>query len=318
MEGNNRFTIALRYKEKPKTYTKGINASILMTVFSFALALLMLFIQTADNDSPLRYVLFGILAACSLFFLFVALMLRKAKTKSLKLNTFPEEAIYFDNGDICIQTDQITRIKCSDIKKVKAVHYEEVKSYGPVQQRITLPEGCITIISQEKKYLVPQLRNVDAVKELILRIKNSKSLFVNTTLFLYDGKNTDTYFAHLQLKGISVQITLDAAEENLSKSNATACKIIKGFGSFHNRVLEATAEQLTPLANEWNEEYFPAEKPFTTDDFINTIKNNAIYISINRDRYTVIWDDDGELFFGHAILCEGNIDEDEIIATIAG
>ena len=190
---------------------------------------------------------------------------------------------------------------------------------GPIRQRITFPDGSVIITTKEKKYTISQLRNIESVKKLILRLKDAKTLLVNdTTLFVYDGKKTDIYVANLQLDGISVKITIDANEDTLEESTSTACKIIKGFTNFHKKVLDATAEQLTPLANKLNKEYFPAEQDFTTEEFINAIKNKLIYIAVNKNRFNVIWEDDGELFFGHSILCEGNIDNNEIKATYAG
>ena len=83
--------------------------------------------------------------------------------KIKRLNTYPREAIVYENGYIFINDEQVKQVKVEDIKKVKGCKDTISGPYVTVVKKT----GYIKIITQNDKYKVEQLEDVDASVALI-------------------------------------------------------------------------------------------------------------------------------------------------------
>ena len=69
------------------------------------------------------------------------------------------------------------------------------------------------------------------------------------------------------------------------------------------------------LANEWREDGDTHE--ITAEEIARRIDSDSLDLEIYKKDYTIYFDDD-DLFWGHSIVYNGNIETNEFDATIAG
>lgn len=318
MKNQNKFVIARRYKENPKASNIGMIFAIILAVAAFILAIVMLFVDYSDSESTSKFVVIGLFVGIGIFFLAMIPLIKKAKEKAKQVNQYPEEAIFFEDNYFCIQTDTITKIHKDEIKNVTLAHNQETKSYGVFNQTTTKPDGFVTIHTTNKqKYTLRQIKNIDNVKNRIMELKDAPTLSIRDTLFIHNN-HSHAYIANLDLNQNKVQFILNNNETTLQETISSTDYMIHHFDEFLADVLNQTAKQLVDLANEWNEDNDELDHPITTDEFVERMKNNLIELTINGSDFSIIFEHDDDMFFGHAIICEGNLRTKQLSATIAG
>ena len=80
-------------------------------------------------------------------------------------------------------------------------------------------------------------------------------------------------------------------------------------------MLDQCSYDLVYIANEWKDEDDTHE--ITNEEIYNRIDKNHFDIEIRDKKFTIYFEDD-DLFWGHTIMYEGNIENNEHKATIAG
>jgi len=110
-------------------------------------------------------------------------------------------------------------------------------------------------------------------------------------------------------ESISVSFALDT-EENIRDTISVLHNLVKEQSEWDRRVRKFAAEELTNLANDWQEE------DVVEEEFAKRIILESI--TVYADGGFVFWFDDDDLFFGHVIFVEGNLKGDFERAEIAG
>lgn len=145
---------------------------------------------------------------------------------------------------------------------------------------------------------------------------NSQPLIIGEThTFSYD-KTLELYEGKVSIgnKNISVMLCPENNTTNATESLNTFKTIENDFKHFYHKVLIQCAKEMVELANDWREEEDTHE--ITAEEICNRIDGD-FDIEIRGKDYTIYFNDD-DLFLGHTIVYNGNIDNNEFDATIAG
>ena len=142
------------------------------------------------------------------------------------------------------------------------------------------------------------------------------TISVNDTEFTFD-KLLSYYNGKVELNGYTVDVSLDPENNTLdaTASVATYKKIMEDLDNFYKKVLTRCATYLVESANEWRDEEDDHE--ITAEEFERRIDTKRLSISISGTSYTLYFDDDN-LFWGHTIVYDGSIENEEFSVYIEG
>lgn len=105
--------------------------------------------------------------------------------------------------------------------------------------------------------------------------------------------------------------------EEMEASLATAHALFNDQDTWSKKIRSYAAEELVELANDWLADDEDAELDEITEEiFVSRLTLSSITVSENGD-FTIYYDD-GDLFWGHVIIVEGNINGTFETAQIAG
>ena len=305
--------LGYRYKESKKVYRNGIISAVILGCTALLIAIILMFIKAEGSDKKYKFFSVGLLLFCSIFFFCMIPLIKKTKKQIQDNNNYPEDAIYFENGYICILTDIVTRIKATDIIKVDIINNNKFDTQTYLKNADAQSGGSISIVTEKEKFFVPQLKNVEKVKERILKFAKAKTYIVDDVYFILNA--FEEYEAEFNLSGVKVTIGFSENEKNLIYSVDSTKYILNNFDKFYEKILNNTSNDILELANEWNAD----EGIKFTPDIIKSkiIESGYIIIEINGNDFTVYLDD-ADIFLGHTIVCYGNMNDDEFSTDIAG
>ncbi|MBR3891137.1 MAG: hypothetical protein IKJ30_03605 [Bacilli bacterium] len=152
----------LAYREIKKENNIKKSAIILevLLVVLLICAIICLINPTGEEGiNILGYILMGM----AVLYVFIIYFVLKAAEKVKRINSYPREAIVYENGYFFIYDDTIKQIRVEDVKKVKG---QKDTISGP-HVTIVKKTGSIKIITDNEKYKVEQLEDVDASLALI-------------------------------------------------------------------------------------------------------------------------------------------------------
>ena len=143
-----------------------------------------------------------------------------------------------------------------------------------------------------------------------LEIEDGENLFeFDRTYGWYAGK------VKLEGKRATVLLYPERKTKDATKSLNTFRKIEKDFKNFYHTVLSNCAESMVGMANEWKDEDDTHE--ITAEEIYRRIDKGCFDIEIRDTKLTIYFEDD-DLFLGHTILYEGDIENKTFHTTIAG
>ena len=116
-------------------------------------------------------------------------------------------------------------------------------------------------------------------------------------------------------KTIEVSLNAERDTTDATKSLETFKKIRSDFQNFYGKVLTNCAEEMTKLANSWREDGDTHE--ITKEEFKQRIDKDSFDLVIIDTSYMIYFGDDN-MFWGHSIVYNGNIETNRYDATIAG
>lgn len=148
------------------------------------------------------------------------------------------------------------------------------------------------------------------MSEEILTITEGGNVFkYDPDYELYEGKII------IENKWITVALAPESGTTDASESLKTFKKIKNDFKNFYHKVLSQCSKKLVELANDWREDNDMHE--ITEEEIYKRIDSNFFEMEIDENDFSVYLNDD-DLFWGHVILCEGDIEDDDFYVTIAG
>lgn len=129
------------------------------------------------------------------------------------------------------------------------------------------------------------------------------------------NKSVDVYEKNINWCGYDIRISFDKYEENEIKSALKAGHALyKDKEKWMKRICEFASEELLELKNDsWLED---DEDEVTKENFIAALELCDIVFDLEGD--FTFWFYDGDLFWGHSIIVEGNVDGILHSAYIAG
>ena len=151
----------LAYREIKKENSKKTQMILWILLGVLVLCGIVCFINPMEEES--FDILGYIFMFMSILYVFIIWLVSKMCEKIKRLNTYPREAIVYENGYIFINDEQVKQVKVEDIKKVKGCKDTISGPYVTVVKKT----GYIKIITQNDKYKVEQLEDVDASVALI-------------------------------------------------------------------------------------------------------------------------------------------------------
>jgi len=131
------------------------------------------------------------------------------------------------------------------------------------------------------------------------------------------NKSVNSYEGEIEILGNAIRINFDDKE-----ALEILRELAKNFSGLLSGAAAFAAKELLGLANSWGEDGWDEEeegKPFTLlteRDFIAHITLNDI--TLDCDGEYVLWYDDGDMFWGHAVTVSGNLTEGFTDANIEG
>ncbi|MBQ3502452.1 MAG: DUF2262 domain-containing protein [Clostridia bacterium] len=147
--------------------------------------------------------------------------------------------------------------------------------------------------------------------------EQSKPLVITEedTTFNYD-RTFDWYNGKVNIenKNISIMLYPETNTTDATESLNTFKKIKNDFKNFYHKVLSQCSKDIRVMANDWREDGDTHE--ITSEEIYKRIDND-FDIEIRGKDYTIYFNDD-DLFWGHTILYNGNIENNIFDTTIAG
>lgn len=125
----------------------------------------------------------------------------------------------------------------------------------------------------------------------------------------------DDYNGKAQWCGAEVRLSLSCADASEPRGAlAAAASLFQDQAEWSKRVKEFAADRLLPVKNEyWLQDN---EAELSREDFISRMTLEEI--SVDESGAFSFWHDDGDLFWGHSILINGDLTEGLTDADIPG
>lgn len=185
-------------------------------------------------------------------------------------------------------------------------HKEGIRDYFYFREIISDEVDVPTLTKALKEYQKPIIYKDDFFGDCTLN--KELNLFEITITW----KNEEAYFS----------IDVDKDNEKSWKNQFTlARQFVEEQDKWDKLFREQSAQKLTELANEWNEEDEDEDdtkyKEITEEEFANRISISSLCLSDDGDSYTVYYNDD-DIFFGHVIEIMGTLSQGISSIHIAG
>jgi hypothetical protein len=133
-------------------------------------------------------------------------------------------------------------------------------------------------------------------------------------------KSVKTFDNKIEWLGKSISVTFDlGAAEEMRDAVSILHTLVKEQREWDERARKFAAEELTDLANDWqdeDEEEGDGEDGITEEDFARRIILETI--SVDEDGEFTFWFGDDDIFYGHVIMVAGNLKDGFESADIAG
>ncbi len=199
---------------------------------------------------------------------------------------------YLDEGAPCIKITPLT-VYTFTVKKVK-----EKDLYYLLDLKSADNSKFVAIIEEQ-------------TRPITLQVCGSELTF---------NRRYNEFEGNVTIEGKSISLTLRPEKNttNAEISLSTFETIKNNFKFFYSEVLQKCAECLVANANEWQEDDDESAEPITVLQFMKRVdKSTSFSLEISKTRYTFYFDDD-DMFWGHSIICDGDIETGKFDATIGG
>lgn len=148
----------------------------------------------------------------------------------------------------------------------------------------------------------------------ILKEYNTKVSYEDDDFYFELNREYECFEGAMQYQGEDIELTVEAEDLDELKEILNPFRTtIKDFETWLSGIKKFAAEELVELANDWQEEETPE---ITEKDFYERVKFSNIVLEQENEFIVYLHDDD--MFFGHIICVNGNLDGTFDSAYIAG
>lgn len=158
---------------------------------------------------------------------------------------------------------------------------------------------------------------LDAVKEEFLQ-----PVVINNELGEFSlDKEYNSYSGEIDWLGEDVSVTIegDDNDEVTQRCFSHLSTMVKNTQDFDQKMRQFASEKLLENAQEWQDDSDEVGElePLTNESFIARISLSELAITDDEGNFSAYFDD-GDLFWGHVIIVDGNVNGDFDDAYIAG
>ncbi|UTC68544.1 DUF2262 domain-containing protein [Treponema sp. OMZ 789] len=148
----------------------------------------------------------------------------------------------------------------------------------------------------------------------ILKEYNTEVIYEDEDFYFVLNKEYNWFEGAIKYKDEDIDLNVETEDLEELKNILSAYKAAtKNFDEWLNRIKKFAAEQLTGLANDWQEKETPE---ITKKDFFDRVELSSIVLEPENNFIVYLHDDD--MFFGHIICVYGNLDGKLDSANIEG
>ena len=214
-----------------------------------------------------------------------------------------------------VRTDRLSiqrQVSDDELKQ----HMDRIKPYKILRARIHLAEA--TESGKAHGLLIDNadiLESDESLNEWVIRLQEpvtlEDELFGKLTL----NKRVNWYEAEAMWNGLHVKIQLSVNEQDdAGESLKTAHALWQSQDEWDQRIHDFAVQKLLPLKNDtWLDD---DELEVTADQFKDRMTLEAV--TVYSDGSFAFWHNDGDLFFGHAIMIKGTLSDGPTDADIPG
>ena len=195
-------------------------------------------------------------------------------------------------------------------KNSQILHFEDLTAYEFVVKKIKhRNKELYYIIKNKGKSKTKLFDSIIEEESKPVIIKEEDIVFeFNKQIKIFEGN------VNIENKNIYTLLFPNADTKDVSVSLNTFRKIKNNFNEFVNTVLVNASKEAFIMANAWKED---SEKETTKQEIYEILKQSSFELEIREKDFTIYFND-LDLFYGHSLLYNGNIESDEFDTTIAG
>ena len=178
---------------------------------------------------------------------------------------------------------------------------------------------CVLGIKKENVIEAKEIINVkpDSEESDFLKKQATPVAFIDEQFGLFElDKSVNNFNGKINYQGENIRVALDGEKEYIE----TFRKLYADFETVLKNAANYAAEELLELANDWGEDDWDEDDgeyvPLTEQDFIERLTLQSIVIS-EEGTYS-LWYDDGDMFWGHAISVDGDLQNGITDASMEG
>ena len=215
---------------------------------------------------------------------------------------------YIDNRNQIVENEISLLHFLDNTSPLKHLNVEDLTPYTFIVKKIK-DKNIYYLIKLKGKSKTNKFDSIIEEQSKPLTIIEDNNTFIyDRTLDWYKGKVV------IENKNISVMLSPETNTTDATESLDTFKKIKNHFKNFYHKVLSQCSKDIVALANSWREDDDTHE--ITSEEIYKRIDSDFDIEIIGKD-YTIYFNEDN-LFWGHTILYNGNIENDKFDTTIAG
>lgn len=133
------------------------------------------------------------------------------------------------------------------------------------------------------------------------------------------NKEYDTYEGDIDWLGHTISVSIENDNDVANRAFETLISMVRNAQDFDNKMRQFSSEKLLENAQDWQADSDDADSlpPITLESFMQRMTLTELVINDDEGNFSAYFDD-GDLFWGHVIIVDGNIDGSFDDAYIAG
>lgn len=177
---------------------------------------------------------------------------------------------------------------------------------------------CVKKINVDSVFYVLDYKKTDDFNDKFADIIKEQSTPVVVTIENIDftlDRRLNHFEGDTVVDGKKLHLFINADNLTISENSSKLLSdLINNFNTNYEEMISSCTKELTPLANEWNEE---SDTEITKEEFSQRLRKSNLDVDISDSSLTVYFDDD-DMFWGHTIEYYKNFKTQETSANICG
>ena len=210
-----------------------------------------------------------------------------------------------------LQAESLYRLRVRQSKPAKQEEYQDLLDIGAMKKLPDLRHRFMLVEVLERQVAHEGLQQIltDYQKPVFLDDETLGRFELEKDLQFFSGT------IHWMNEDTTVYLDTDENnEETADECLASLQSLVKGQQAWDQTLRSFAADQLTELANDWLED--AEEDPVTPESFASRLSISEL--AIHKNGHIEVYFNDDDMFWGHAVLIDGNVDGTLSTANIVG